>query len=189
MASVKPRSTTEVDAPHRGYRSPPTDTPTLLNQGAPYGLYLRCTGHRLFRHKKRLTLGYAFYIASGAVGSGIYPSSASVSAQGYPAAFCKHLPFAMPSPTSIRLHRLRHEWMHKPGSVSGDEHPMAVIPLGHASPHVSSVLPGSRAGHTIAPLFGLAPGGVLPAAVSPRRWCALTAPFHPCRPRCGSIAA
>ena len=28
-------------------------------------------------------------------------------------------------------------------------------------------------------LFGLAPGGVYQAAVSPRRWCALTAPFHP----------
>ena len=30
--------------------------------------------------------------------------------------------------------------------------------------------------------FGLASGGVCPAAVSPRRWCALTAPFHPCLP-------
>src|SRR3954466_14039285 len=29
-------------------------------------------------------------------------------------------------------------------------------------------------------LFGLAPGGVCLAAVSPRRRCALTAPFHPC---------
>ena len=32
------------------------------------------------------------------------------------------------------------------------------------------------------PLLGLAPGGVLPAGVSPHRWCALTAPFHPCLP-------
>ena len=32
------------------------------------------------------------------------------------------------------------------------------------------------------PLFDLAPGGVCQAAVSPRRRCALTAPFHPCRP-------
>jgi len=30
------------------------------------------------------------------------------------------------------------------------------------------------------PLFGLAPGGVWPAGVLPHRWCALTAPFHPC---------
>ena len=30
------------------------------------------------------------------------------------------------------------------------------------------------------PLFGLAPGGVWPACVSPHSWCALTAPFHPC---------
>jgi hypothetical protein len=29
-------------------------------------------------------------------------------------------------------------------------------------------------------LFGLAPGGVCPAGRSPDRWCALTAPFHPC---------
>ena len=30
-------------------------------------------------------------------------------------------------------------------------------------------------------LFGLAPGGVYRAGESPRRWCALTAPFHPYR--------
>jgi len=40
-------------------------------------------------------------------------------------------------------------------------------------------LPESRlAGSTI--LFGLAPDGVYLAAVSPRRRCALTAPFHHC---------
>ena len=40
-------------------------------------------------------------------------------------------------------------------------------------------LPGSRrAGSSI--LLGVAPDGVWPAAASPRRWCALTAPFHPC---------
>ncbi len=38
------------------------------------------------------------------------------------------------------------------------------IPLGCASPHTSSDLPGSRAGNTNAPLFGLAPGGVYRAA-------------------------
>jgi hypothetical protein len=45
-------------------------------------------------------------------------------------------------------------------------------------PH-SCGLPGSnRAGSTI--LFGLAPDGVCLAAASPRRRCALTAPFHLC---------
>ena len=44
-----------------------------------------------------------------------------------------------------------------------------VIHLGRTSPHASSDLPGSRAGHASpprgrhAPLFGLAPGGVYPA--------------------------
>ena len=51
-------------------------------------------------------------------------------------------------------------------------------PPGPRSPR-SCGLPGShRAGSTI--LLGLAPGGVYPAAASPRRWCALTAPFHHC---------
>jgi hypothetical protein len=51
-------------------------------------------------------------------------------------------------------------------------------PPGPRSPR-SCGLPGShRAGSTI--LLGLAPGGVYPAAASPRRWCALTAPFHLC---------
>jgi hypothetical protein len=41
-------------------------------------------------------------------------------------------------------------------------------------------LPGAlRAASTL--LLGLAPGGVCLAAASPRRRCALTAPFHPCR--------
>jgi hypothetical protein len=39
-----------------------------------------------------------------------------------------------------------------------------VIHLGRASPHASSDQPGSGAGHTVAPLFGLAPGGVYRAA-------------------------
>ncbi len=34
------------------------------------------------------------------------------------------------------------------------------IPLGYASPHTSSNLPGSNAGRTNGSLFGLAPGGV-----------------------------
>src|SRR3954464_8901045 len=53
------------------------------------------------------------------------------------------------------------------------------------------------AGNLRTVLLGLASGGVCPAAVSPRRRCALTAPFHPClcathvRPRhrrCVSVA-
>src|SRR5581483_1175086 len=35
-----------------------------------------------------------------------------------------------------------------------------IIHLGHASPHASGGQPGNGAGHTIVPLFGLAPGGV-----------------------------
>src|SRR4030065_2829303 len=38
-----------------------------------------------------------------------------------------------------------------------------VIPLGRLSPDASSNQPGNGAGRTIAPLFGLAPGGVCPA--------------------------
>ena len=35
------------------------------------------------------------------------------------------------------------------------------------------------------PLLGLAPGGVLPAGMSPHRWWALAPPFHPCSPNGG----
>ena len=38
----------------------------------------------------------------------------------------------------------------------------------------------TSAGRLQAVRLDLAPGGVYPAAASPRRWCALTAPFHPC---------
>src|SRR5207248_5490758 len=40
-------------------------------------------------------------------------------------------------------------------------------------------LPGSSAGRLIAEPVRLAPNGVWLAAVSPRRWWALTPPFHP----------
>ncbi len=70
------------------------------------------------------------------------------------------------------------------------------IPLGPTLPPGSSGLPvppapgGTRAGHSLPcrcskaaamgrDLFGLAPGGVCQADMSPCRWCALTAPFHP----------
>jgi len=55
-----------------------------------------------------------------------------------------------------------------------------IISLGPQLPEASSNLPGGGAGHPIASLFGLAPGGVYLAGQSPDRWCALTAPFHPC---------
>jgi len=41
----------------------------------------------------------------------------------------------------------------------------AIIHLGCMSPHTSSNLPRNSAGHTIVPLFGLAPSGVCPATV------------------------
>src|SRR3954452_1186818 len=43
-------------------------------------------------------------------------------------------------------------------------------------------LPGTRRAASSS-LLGLAPGGFCLAAASPRRRCALTAPFHPCRRR------
>ncbi len=55
-----------------------------------------------------------------------------------------------------------------------------IICLEPQLPEASSNLPGGGAGHSIASLFGLAPGGVYLAGQSPGRWCALTAPFHPC---------
>ena len=56
-----------------------------------------------------------------------------------------------------------------------------VIPLGPASPQASSNQPGCGTSHAIAPLFGLAPGGVCraPRRCPRGRW-ALTPPFHPC---------
>ena len=64
----------------------------------------------------------------------------------------------------------------------------AAIPLGGALRRRSSNLPGclvrseDRTSRRAAAssLFGLAPDGVFQANASPRRRCALTAPFHPC---------
>jgi hypothetical protein len=55
-----------------------------------------------------------------------------------------------------------------------------IIYLGPMLPWASSDLTRGRAGNSMFLLFGLAPSGVCLAAWSPRRWCALTAPFHPC---------
>ena len=88
--------------------------------------------------------------------------------------------------------RLRHpqpevaEPADKPGSVRR-LHAVAVIPLGAASPLRSSNLPGDSAGRLIVSLFGLAPGGVCRAGLLPGSRCALTAPFHPCRPACAGL--
>jgi hypothetical protein len=65
---------------------------------------------------------------------------------------------------------------------------VAAIHLGPALPPASCGPPGDSAGPASAaamvaavrPLFDLAPGGVYRAGRSPGRWCALTAPFHPC---------
>src|ERR671922_3120378 len=54
------------------------------------------------------------------------------------------------------------------------------IHLGRRSPDGSSSAPGSSAGRLRAEPVRLAPDGVWLAAVSPRRWWALTPPFHPC---------
>ena len=62
-----------------------------------------------------------------------------------------------------------------------------VIPLGAASPQRSSSLPGRDTGRVIASLFGLAPSGVCHAGPLPDSRCALTAPFHPCRPACAVL--
>jgi hypothetical protein len=67
---------------------------------------------------------------------------------------------------------------------------VAAIHLGPALPPASCGPPGDSAGpasaaaspRPVRPLFDLAPGGVYRADRSPGRWCALTAPFHPCRP-------
>ena len=61
------------------------------------------------------------------------------------------------------------------------------IPLGRTLPCASSGLPGSNAGRATGSLFGLAPGGVCRAGPLPDSRCALTAPFHPCRPACAVL--
>ena len=72
----------------------------------------------------------------------------------------------------------RRKWRSRPVSRVLS---WTVIPLGPTSPSASSVQPGCGTSRAIAPLLGLAPGGVCRA---PRRWprgrWALTPPFHPC---------
>ncbi len=77
------------------------------------------------------------------------------------------------------------EWVYKPNSVppaGGGGHHFSRT---HVTMHLVRSTRGSQAGHLFAyasvPLCDLAPGGVWPAGASPRRRCALTAPFHPYR--------
>src|SRR5947199_271232 len=64
-----------------------------------------------------------------------------------------------------RQRRASVEQACKPDSVWGD--------------HLSWQQPGPSAGRLVAGPVCLAPDGVWRAAVSPRRWWALTPPFHP----------
>jgi hypothetical protein len=56
------------------------------------------------------------------------------------------------------------------------------------SSHPSERPTWTLAGNLQTVLLGLASGGVCQAAASPRRRCALTAPFHPCRPETADAA-
>jgi len=59
----------------------------------------------------------------------------------------------------------------------------AVIPLGRASPRISSDLPGSSCGHTRrSPIRSCSGWGLPCRRVLPPARCALTAPFHPYLP-------
>ncbi len=55
-----------------------------------------------------------------------------------------------------------------------------IIHLGRRFLDGSSGAPGPSAGNLGGALLRLAPDGVWLAVVSPRRWWALTPPFHPC---------
>ena len=77
------------------------------------------------------------------------------------------------------------EWADKPSPVAGVHLSSATIARGLKRPTrgLCGVGPTPSAfaeAMVDRLLFGLAPGGVWPAGVSPHRWCALTAPFHPC---------
>ena len=87
----------------------------------------------------------------------------------------------------VRWH-VQGESACKPASVPREVSRVAAIHLGPALPPASCGPPGDSAGpastaaspRPVRPLFDLAPGGVYRAGRSPGRWCALTAPFHPC---------
>src|ERR1700754_4977335 len=59
---------------------------------------------------------------------------------------------------------------------------LACKPDSVVSSHPSERPTWTSAGNLRTVLLGLASGGVYLAAASPRRRCALTAPFQPCRP-------
>src|SRR5215203_5663300 len=83
----------------------------------------------------------------------------------------------------------RLRWGAGPGERTGEgsrrREPslqLACKPDSVVSNHPSERPTWTSAGNLQAVLLGLASGGVYLAAASPRRRCALTAPFQPCRP-------
>ena len=76
----------------------------------------------------------------------------------------------------------------KPNSVSRSVSGTAIIPLGPGSPPGSSSRPGDssravrRDGRPLSPYLALLRMGFTVPPPSPAERCALTAPFHPCRP-------
>ena len=88
-----------------------------------------------------------------------------------------------------RMCRVSGQGACKPNSVppskseGGDDHPSrtAVARRLQRPTRERSRTPLAAHVARCAPLFGLAPGGVCPAAPFPGRRCALTAPFHPYR--------
>jgi len=91
----------------------------------------------------------------------------------------------------------RVEWADKPSSVASVHLSGAAVARSLVRPTRGSCGVGPtpstvvrRSGRRrIAPYLALLRAGVLPAGVSPHRWCALTAPFHPCRDRLGDRGA
>lgn len=81
--------------------------------------------------------------------------------------------------------------VYKPGSVRCALQGMA-IHLGRPSPNASRDLPGRRRGNTpglaaYRPYSVLLPVGFTLPPSLPRARCALTAPFHPYRPKAGGL--
>jgi len=110
----------------------------------------------------------------------IQPEPAGRTTQSPPICADTRIPGAPPAAHNTRTKK----WRSRPISRVLSE---TVIPLGAASPQRSSSLPGCTTGRGIASLFGLAPSGVCRAGPLPDSRCALTAPFHPCRPACAVL--
>ena len=92
------------------------------------------------------------------------------------------------SPQPLAKYAKMPEWACKPdpvrASTRGDHSSRPGVAAGLQRPTRGlgrATLPPAPRGPGSAPLFGLAPGGVCRASLSPGCWCALTAPFHPYR--------